>query len=162
MFLVPYQRNDAKNYAQKWAFSRNPAYYAFDKIGGDCTNFISQCIYAGAKVMNYTPTFGWYYISSTNRSPSWTGVKYLYDFLVNNTGVGPFAKEVFSASELQIGDVIQLGNSEKYYHSLLVVKINSHNIYVAAHDDNAYMRQLSTYSFQKARFLHIEGIRNQS
>lgn len=162
MFLVPYQRNDAKNYAKKWAFSRNPAYYAFDTIGGDCTNFISQCIYAGAKVMNFTPTFGWYYINSTDRSPSWTGVQYLYDFLVNNTGIGPFAKEVFYASELQTGDVIQLGNSEKYYHSLLAVRINSNNIYVAAHDDNAYMRQLKTYSFQKARFLHIEGIRNQT
>ena len=33
-------------YARKWAFSRNPAYYDFDDIGGDCTNFISQCLQA--------------------------------------------------------------------------------------------------------------------
>ena len=40
-------------YAKKWALSRNPKYYDFDSIGGDCTNFISQCIYAGAKIMNF-------------------------------------------------------------------------------------------------------------
>jgi len=162
MILIPYQRNDAKNYAKKWAFSRNPAYYAFDKVGGDCTSFISQCIYAGAKVMNYTPTFGWFYIDSTNRSPSWTGVEYLYNFLTTNTGVGPFAEEVFSERELEIGDVIQLGNYEKYYHSLLVVGMSRSNIYVAAHDDNAYMRNLSTYRFLKARFLHIQGVRKEA
>ena len=32
------------DYAQKWALSRNPAYYNFDDIGGDCTNFVSQCL----------------------------------------------------------------------------------------------------------------------
>ena len=37
------------NYARKWAFSRNPAYYDFENIGGDCTNFVSQCLYADAR-----------------------------------------------------------------------------------------------------------------
>ena len=34
-------------YARRWAFSTNPAYYNFENIGGDCTNFVSQCLYAG-------------------------------------------------------------------------------------------------------------------
>ena len=89
--ITSYNRILAKEYAKKWAFLRNPKYYAFDKIGGDCTSFISQCIYAGSKVMNYTPELGWYYINSTQRSPSWSGVQYLYNFLISNTGVGPFA-----------------------------------------------------------------------
>ena len=29
-------------YARRWAFSANPAYYNFENIGGDCTNFVSQ------------------------------------------------------------------------------------------------------------------------
>lgn len=152
-----YMRKDAVEYAKKWAYSRNPKYYAFDKIGGDCTNFISQCLYAGCKTMNFTPTFGWYYIDSTKRSPSWTGVEFLYKFLTNNKGAGPYAIEV-PRSQIKIGDIIQLGNYEQFYHSLIVVSIQSNNIFVAAHDFNAYMKNLNTYNYEKVRFLHIAGV----
>ncbi len=50
-----YHRNDALLYAKKWALDRNPRYLDFENMGGDCTNFASQCIYAGSGVMNYTP-----------------------------------------------------------------------------------------------------------
>ena len=155
--MKEYIRKDALTYAKKWAYSRNPAYYAFDKVGGDCTSFVSQCIYAGSKVMNFTPTFGWYYINSTQRSPSWTGVQYLYNFLVNNTGPGPFATEV-PKNKIQIADIIQLGTSERFYHSLFVNAITKDNIFVDSHDFDAYMRNLNTYSFEKIRFLHIIGV----
>lgn len=58
---VKYYRQKAIQYAEKWAFSRNPKYHNFDAVGGDCTNFISQCLYEGCKVMNYTKDVGWYY-----------------------------------------------------------------------------------------------------
>ncbi len=48
-----YQREKAVEYAKKWAYRRNPEYYNYDAVGGDCTNFVSQCIYAGSQVMNY-------------------------------------------------------------------------------------------------------------
>ena len=51
---VQYDRQKAYNYAQKWAFKRNPIYYNFDNVGGDCTSFVSQCIFAGIGIMNYT------------------------------------------------------------------------------------------------------------
>lgn len=155
--MKEYISKDVVNYAKKWAYARNPKYYAFDKIGGDCTNFISQCIYAGCKTMNFTPTFGWYYIDSTKRSPSWTGVEFLYKFLINNKGPGPYAIEV-PQTQIKIGDIIQLGNYEKFYHSLIVVNIENSNIFVAAHDFDAYMKNLNTYHYEKARFLHIAGI----
>ena len=41
-------------------------------------------------LMNYTPTMGWYYSSGSNRSPSWTGVVYLYNFLTGNKSAGPY------------------------------------------------------------------------
>ena len=47
-----YNRIKAIEYAQKWAYKRNTKYYNFDNIGGDCTSFISQCIYAGSNTMN--------------------------------------------------------------------------------------------------------------
>ena len=37
-----YDRDKVIEYAKKWAYSRNPQYYNYDGIGGDCTNFASQ------------------------------------------------------------------------------------------------------------------------
>ena len=81
-----YLRKDVIKYAREWAYKRNPIYYNYDNLGGDCTNFISQCIFAGSKIMNYKPTFGWYYINANNKSPSWTGVEYLYNYLTRKSG----------------------------------------------------------------------------
>ena len=87
---IGYQREAVLESAKQWAKGRNPRYLDFEHMGGDCTNFASQCIYAGSGVMNYTPTMGWYYSSGSNRSPSWTGVGYLYNFLTGNKSVGPW------------------------------------------------------------------------
>lgn len=76
---LTYERKLAIEYAKKWSYLRNPKYYNFDLLGGDCTNFVSQCLYAGTNSMNYTKNFGWYYINANNKSPSLTGVEYLYE-----------------------------------------------------------------------------------
>lgn len=88
------------------------------KIGGDCTSFVSQCIFAGAKVMNYTKDVGWYYINGNNKSPSWSGVDFLYKFLINNKSVGPYGKEA-KINEIKIGDIAQLSfDGDKFEHTL--------------------------------------------
>ena len=105
--LLPYDRAAAVRYAHLWAYGRNPRYYDYEGIGGDCTNFASQCIYAGAGVMNDTPTFGWYYINANDKAPAWTGVEYLYNFLTRRTpSAGPFAGEV-SPERIRPGDIVQ-------------------------------------------------------
>ncbi len=152
---MPYNRNDVIKYAKKWAFYRNPKYYNFDNIGGDCTNFCSQCLFAGCKTMNYTPIFGWYYTNLNNRTASWTGVEYLYNFLINNKGIGPQGT-ICNEKDIKIGDIIQLGNSQyKFYHSLIVVKKTSNEIFIATHTFDAYMRKLSSYSYNTIRYIHI-------
>ena len=107
----PYRRERAVAYAAKYAFSQNPLFGNFAGFGGNCTNFVSQCIYAGSCKMNYTQTFGWYFISLDERSPSWTGVEYFYNFMTTNGGVGPFGRQA-SADELEIGDVVQLAKAD--------------------------------------------------
>ena len=72
---IIYNRAAAVAYARRWAMDRNPAYYDFSNLGGDCTNFASQCIYAGARVMNYTKVLGWYYRTTGDRTASWSGVE---------------------------------------------------------------------------------------
>nr|WP_044288887.1 amidase domain-containing protein [Robinsoniella sp. KNHs210] len=159
MRQLEYQRNKVLDYAKKWAFGRNPAYLDFENLGGDCTNFASQCIYAGSQVMNPTKVYGWYYYSSTNRTASWTGVQYLYNFLTKNKGVGPYAAEV-KAEDAVPGDILQLGTSGGFfYHSPVIVKVTDQNIYVAAHTFDAYLRPLDSYIYEEIRFLHILGVR---
>lgn len=157
MRIKEYNRNKVINYAKKWAYSRNKKYYDFEKIGGDCTNFASQCIYAGSKVMNYNKENGWYYNSINDRSPSWTGVEFLYKFLINNKGVGPFAKEV-TKDEIELGDIIQLSfDGSSFSHNLVVIGLEP--ITVSAHSFDVFGKELSAYRFKKARFIHINGIR---
>lgn len=161
--VFEYERERAIAYARRWAFGRNPLFYNFTGIGGDCTNFISQCLLAGCCVMNYTPVFGWYYRSAGDRTPSWSGVRYLYNFLTgNNAGAGPFGRVVVQ-EQLQPGDIIQLGRGNgEFYHTLLVTGKGSEGRLVAAHSDDALDRPLWSYSYRELRAIHIEGFRAAS
>lgn len=151
---MKYNRQKAVDYALKWALGRNPAYYDFDYLGGDCTNFVSQCLYAGIPQMNYR-RYGWYYINANNKSPSWTGVKYLYEFLINNKFEGPKGI-VVDKNELEIGDIIQLSFlNDVYGHSLIVTSIENNEIRICAHTIDSKNRLLDTYSYEKARFIKI-------
>lgn len=158
-----YNREKALQYARKWAMDRNPRYYNFDAVGGDCTSFISQVIYAGSGIMNYSQN-GWYYRNGNNKSPSWSGVEYLHKFLVNNKGVGPYGREV-EISEIEKGDLIQLSfDGVRFHHSLVIVDIvnnikNFSNILIASHTEDSLNRRLSTYTFNKIRFIKIDGVR---
>ena len=44
---ITYNPSKAVEYAKKWAYSRNPKYYDYSNMGGDCANFVSQCLIAG-------------------------------------------------------------------------------------------------------------------
>ena len=155
---IPYNRNRAAAYARWWALERNPAYFDFQGIGGDCTNFVSQCLYAGSGVMNYTPEYGWFYRTANDRTPSWTGVPFLYQFLTENLSVGPFGHGCV-ITQLQIGDVVQLGDDRgEFYHSLFVLH-GYPNIRVAAHTGDALDRPLNSYAYNSIRCVHIDGVR---
>lgn len=162
---IEYNRSEAVRYALRWALARNPDYYDYADVGGDCTSFASQCVYAGCGVMNYTPTFGWYYINANNKSPSWSGVEYFYNFMTTNEGVGPYGVET-TLAELLPGDIIQLANSSgNFYHTLVLTMIRSargmRNYYICAHDNDAFQRNLNTYRFASLRAIHILGARTE-
>lgn len=163
MLFRPYDRLKAVIYAHQWAYSRNPAFYDYEALGGDCTNYASQCIYAGTGVMNYTPAFGWYYINSNDKSPSWAGVEYLRNFLVREQrSAGPVAQETQDLFRAMLGDVIQLRfDGDVFQHSPVVVRPSADGdpsgILVAAHSVDVDWRPLSTYDYQAYRVLHVLG-----
>ena len=54
-----YSPSKAVSYAKQWAYGRNPNYYDYDPLGGDCANFVSQClIYGGFSTSGCTGNYG--------------------------------------------------------------------------------------------------------
>ncbi len=166
---IAYDRQAAVRYALKWAYARNPRFYDFEDIGGDCTNFISQCLYAGCGVMNFSPENGWYYINTNNRAPSWTGVIFLREFLLTNEGAGVYGRET-DLSALHEGDVVQLIDSEgMFYHTVFVSyvsraywrEVTADDIYVCAHSYDARNRRLSSYPYADVSAIEILGARKE-
>lgn len=154
-----YDRDAAVLYAHEWAYKRNPDYYDFSDLGGDCTNFASQVLFAGYKEMNYKPVLGWFYKNLNSRTPSWTGVNELYDFLINNQGAGPKAVKT-DISNVEPGDLIQLDfdGDGRFDHTPVIVDVGDNTpqmLLVAAHTNDSDYRPLSTYNYKNIRFLHI-------
>ena len=155
---ITYNREVAIQYAIKWALTHNPSYYNFEESGGDSANFASQSIHAGCDIMNKTPVMGWYYNNKDDRTPSWSGVQYLYNFLIHNKSVGPYA-EVVDKSRIEPGDIVQLGDeSGKFHHSPIVLSIDD-DILIAAHTLDVRYKPLSSYEFAQIRYIHINGVR---
>lgn len=67
-----YDRIAAVAYARQYAMNYNPQYPSYASSGGDCMNFVSQCLHAGGMPMK-TQGFLWYATNSTGSS-SWKGV----------------------------------------------------------------------------------------
>ena len=156
MSIIKYNRTAAVDYAKRWALGRNSVYYDFENIGGDCTNFISQCIYAGCGIMNYTRDVGWYYNSISDRAAAWTSVEQLYRFLILNKGAGPFG-ETTNLKHSQIGDIIQLSDGELFYHSCIITGYKFGSPYVCAHTNDALNKPLRNYHYNNLRVIHIIG-----
>lgn len=162
--LIKYDRIAALDYTHQWSFDRNPLYYNFDGLGGDCTNFASQVLFSGMQIMNFNPIFGWYFRNLGNRTPSWTGVDFLYNFLITNKSNGPFGNDVDSLF-VEPGDILQLSLNKTggFQHSLIIVEtgepVHLENILVAAHTLDADYKPLVKYKWERIRFISIVGAR---
>jgi hypothetical protein len=116
--------------------------------------------------MNFTDTFGWYFRSSTDRAPAWTGVEAFFDFFTGSgdfapvtARVGPFGY-VTERQYVSEGDVVQLKNADgDFYHTLIITGIDGEEILVSAHSNDALDRPLSSYTQASGeRFIRIIGV----
>ena len=160
--ILKYDRFTAKNYAEQYALKKNPAFFDYTLQGGNCTNYISQCVYAGAPKMQVAPD-GWYYFSPSNTSVSWANVEPFYNFITTNTGVGPFGK-VSPLEMCEIGDIMQLrfNNKTAFSHALVITQINdktSNGIIVCANTRDIKNVPLGFYKYEEFRLIHILGYR---
>lgn len=129
-----YSRERAVYYALKYGLNPNPDYAYFASHsggGGDCTNFVSQCLHAGGIQMDFGPRWSWWYrrVSAyhpqTDRwSLSWAVANSLYRCLKSRHKLnmqGLRGLEVNDTGLLEIGDVIQYENFDgMIYHSAII------------------------------------------
>lgn len=102
-----YSPSAAVAYAQQYAYNYNSQYHNFNPDGGDCANFVSQCLYAGGLQM----TDGWYYngnASNYNRSTSWTYCPAMYNY---------FKSAGYTIIENPSSDQVYVGNPMLYWNS---------------------------------------------
>ena len=155
-----YNREKAVAYAHRWAYGFNPAYGNFTDMGGDCTNFLSQCLHAGGLPMNYRPVTGWFYNSLSSRAPAWTGVQPFFNFMTGLQGGRPYAA-VVSLEEIEPGDVLQISfdGGVRFSHGFFVVEVGSPlseaTMLGATHTENSDYRPLSHWQGAVYRCLHI-------
>lgn len=137
MLLTTYNRTSAKTYAVTYVNSPNTSVWCdYSSSGGDCTNFVSQCLYAGgwSKFNNgsFCSTGSWYHngagkctntSTTKNYSCSWTQAADMQSLLSVSSRVVPAN---YPASSLEVGDIIQLKNSSGIaYHTMIVTTAGS-------------------------------------
>lgn len=144
-----YDRQKAVSYALTWAQNRNPKYYDFSSIGGDCTNFVSQCLFYGGYAMDYKKD-GWFYVDIDRRAPSWTGVNEFWNYATNNNSNFGVKLAPCTLQEVDVGDVIQLFNGERFYHSLIVTSLDG-GVRVSSHSADRKNVLLGSYYFVSFR-----------
>ncbi|GGD87676.1 hypothetical protein GCM10010911_52660 [Paenibacillus nasutitermitis] len=127
---IRYRRDLAAAYADQWWNEPNPAYETFEV---NCTNYVSQCLFAGHAPMNYTGKreAGWWYrernAGRENWSYSWAVAGALQLFLSGVRQSGLRATVVDSADQLELGDVIiyDWSGDNRYQHSTIVTAFDA-------------------------------------
>ncbi len=151
-----YYRDYAVSYAQAHVHNYNPQYQNFNypNGGGDCTNFVSQCLYAGGVPMvntiwPRTSSYDWYYYfnrpgyEDDEFSHPWINATSLYRHF--SWGRPGLAVLVDYDYQLQLGDVVQLSSdsSSEPYHSMIVTAIGDNGeVFVSYHTTDTWNKSL--------------------
>lgn len=133
-----FSRQAAADYAVTWWDSRNPSYRSFD---ADCTNFISQAMYAGGWTHVsglYLNASAWWY-NSLNQSRSWINVDYWHDFACVHSGR---TTKLTNPKSLYVGEVLQVDftNNSSKDHSMIVTTKSSNDIFLTYHTNDTLDR----------------------
>jgi hypothetical protein len=129
---LPYDRFQAVQYAALWWNGYNPLFRAFRD---DCTNFVSQCLYAGGWPMEFSDRRdkGWWYRGPNEEwSFSWA-VAHSLRWYLETSGR---AERRERAHDLDLGDVISYdwdGNGVWQHHATVVGFDREGEPLVAAH-----------------------------
>lgn len=164
----PLNGSSIQSYAKTWANSYNTAEYVTQ--GSDCTNFASQCLYAGGLAKTYQTsdktadgyvdtTSRWFYFNDSSSSKysastSWVRVVDLYSYLSPNYAVFETSDGDTMSRYLNKGFLLQgkhlIGS---YSHSVIVTKNSNNELCYCGHSSPRLDEPISTFydGFSKYR-----------
>ncbi len=123
-----YNPSAAAEYAKKWWDGFNPEFTNYAGQGGDCANFVSQCLHAGG--LAYSENV-W-----APDKPAFIGCNSMKKYL---TSIGGVFVENPSADDLSVGDIVYYySNSKKCWGHVSLVVSNNGTPCVAAHTEPRY------------------------
>ncbi|GAB7387426.1 amidase domain-containing protein [Bacillaceae bacterium] len=163
-----YNRVQAVRYAEAYWNSYNPNFRVFDV---DCTNYVSQCLYAGGIPMDFTGRRdkGWWYRGKGGIDDSWSyswAVAHSLRWYLAAGGPGIAVQEMESADQLSFGDIICYdfdGNGHWQHNAIVVAKDGNGKPLVNAHTSNSrrrYWDYRDSYAWTpqiQYKFFHILG-----
>lgn len=158
-----YLRASAVNYAKNYALKPNPSYiyFSLDNTGGDCANFLSQCLRAGGA--EFTNIWWYNYTSNSSNdacSHTWAVAHMLYWYLRKNRAsnlTGPKGLEVSNPDFLELGDLMFYEDyNGTLFHSAIVTYKSSSQILISQHSFEALnIPYLKSWPAKKIHFLKI-------
>lgn len=158
VYASSYNSTDAVNYANEYYKNYNSNYPDWNSQGGDCANFVSQCLYAGGKTMKGTPGTSssaqnftnWFSkgtaASTTNVSSTWRGADAFRNYWQDNaSSYKKFtAVDKTSYSYGWSGDAVSLLNSNgRAYHTMIIVGYDPPDFVLAVHTGSTNSALLS-------------------
>ncbi len=134
-----YNPYNAASYAIKYAYNYNSSYTSYKGKGGDCANFVSQCLYNGgiATTSSWKPD-----------SYQWINCGGLKTFLCTTLGCNYISQP--SSSQISVGDVMYYNNGS---HVCIVSAVENGVPKVCGHTtdtrNGSYKQGYSTYGVIK-------------
>jgi hypothetical protein len=126
---VRYDRSRVVQYAETWWSRPNPKYLEFPV---DCTNYVSQCLYAGGAPMDYTGKrgSGWWYAGKQGSTELWSfswAVAHSLQTFVPSSRKGLRGTLVSSAQQLQPGDMISYDwdGDGRFQHNTIIIGLDA-------------------------------------
>ena len=162
-YAATYSKDNAIHYANVYCKNYNSNYPNWRSYGGDCANFVSQCLYAGGKLMHGTPGTSteaqnwnnWFskgnVCNTKNVSSTWRGANAFKSYWQSHTnGYSKFSSVgVDSYYYGTKGDAVSLLNSNgRAYHTLLIVgyDFNNRDFILASHTGDTIDAKLRNYA----------------
>lgn len=140
----PYDRAAAYDYLMAYCGKRNPAWYAYDDVGGNCMNFGSQVLLAGGIPEDEKGDEEWYWDGQNDLDLSWINVGRFYDYCRDNEGYGLVADTEAGYYTGEVGDVLIVGFAGDHRHTTVI----SHVVKDESGDTVDYLISCNTTNYR--------------
>ena len=172
-----YDREAAVAYSYTWtdkeSVVRNTDKYSdYSGFGGNCQNFVSQCLHESGIPMDWTGTYDnqwkWfddelnYQETASGRVPAWSDTYQFYNYCRSNTDV-LVAETDANLYTGEPGDIIQYSVKGYTYHSVIIVDVikdtkgNVIDYLVNSNTSDKVNFPMSAYGYSDMRMIKVIG-----